>query len=146
MPATNLGGSGSMLPQEILDFHIFLEQSGAFWAQNLILWLLINPRRMREGYGSRSVCVYVCVCVCVYVCVTSCYIPVLYDANKVSLGFLRHFQGMHCMDFVENASFKKSGDICWPPWPSSLSCRSIKETDYSNQNCTPYSKCCLANS
>ena len=24
------------------------------------------------------------------------------------------------MDFVENASFKSSGDICWPPWPSSL--------------------------
>ena len=24
--------------------------------------LLINPRRMREGYGSRLVCVCVCVC------------------------------------------------------------------------------------
>ena len=27
---------------------------------------------------------------------------------------------MNCVDFVENASFKSSGDICWPPWPSSL--------------------------
>ena len=27
------------------------------------LILLINPRRMREGYGSRSVCVSVCVSV-----------------------------------------------------------------------------------
>ena len=25
---------------------------------------VINPRRMHEGYGSRFVCVYVCVCVC----------------------------------------------------------------------------------
>ena len=41
----------------------------------------------------------------------------LYNVNKVPLGFLRHFQGMHC---VENTSFKSSGDICWPPWPSSL--------------------------
>ena len=28
---------------------------------------VINPRRMREGYGSRSVCVCVCVCVCLSV-------------------------------------------------------------------------------
>ena len=35
---------------------------------------IINPRRMREGYGSRSVCV--CVCVCLSVCYhTNCYIP-----------------------------------------------------------------------
>ena len=27
--------------------------------------LIFNPRRMREGYGSRSVCVCVCVCVSV---------------------------------------------------------------------------------
>ena len=34
---------------------------------------IINPRRMREGYGSRFVCV--CVSVCYR---TSCYIPRLY--------------------------------------------------------------------
>ena len=39
---------------------------------------MINPRRMREGYGSRSVCLCVCVCVCVSVCYrTSGYIPCL---------------------------------------------------------------------
>ena len=27
---------------------------------------------------------------------------------------------MHYVDFVENALFKSSGDIFWPPWPSSL--------------------------
>ena len=36
----------------------------------IIVWLVINPRRMREGYGSRSVCECVCVCVCVSVCVS----------------------------------------------------------------------------
>ena len=51
---------------------------------------LINPRRMCEGYSSHSVCVCVCVSV-------SCYIPGLYDANKVPLGFLWHFQGIHCV-------------------------------------------------
>ena len=62
---------------------------------------------MREGYGSRSVCV--CVCVCYH---ASCYIPGLYDANKAPLGFSRHLQGMNCVDFVENASFKSFGNIC----------------------------------
>ena len=33
---------------------------------------LINPRHMREGYGSRYVCVCVCVCVSLCVCVTVC--------------------------------------------------------------------------
>ena len=68
---------------------------------------LINPRRMRKGYGSRSVCV--CVSVCYR---ASCYIPRLYVENKVPLGFLWHFQDMHCVDFVEKALFKSSGDIC----------------------------------
>ena len=69
---------------------------------------LINPRRIREGYGSCSM--YECVCVCYH---ASCYmyIPGLYDINTVPLGFLRHLQGMHCVDFIENASFKSSGDI-----------------------------------
>ena len=68
---------------------------------------IINRRRMRKGYDSRSVCV------CAYVCYhASCYIPGLYDANKAPLGFSRHLQGMNCVDFVENASFKSSGNIC----------------------------------
>ena len=33
-------------------------------------------------------------------------------ADKAPLGFSRHLQGMNCVDFVENASFKSSGDIC----------------------------------
>ena len=28
---------------------------------------IVNPRRMREGYGSHSVCLCVCVCVCLSV-------------------------------------------------------------------------------
>ena len=36
----------------------------------VLILLNINPRRMREGYGSRSVCLCVCVCVCV--CVSVC--------------------------------------------------------------------------
>ena len=75
--------------------------------------LVVNPRRMREGYGSRFVCVCVCVSVCVCVCYhTSCYIPHLYIDIKVPLGFLWRFQDTHCVDFIENALFKSSGDIC----------------------------------
>ena len=37
-----------------------------------LLWtaysVLVNSWRMREGYGSRSVCVHVCVCVSVCAC------------------------------------------------------------------------------
>jgi hypothetical protein len=32
--------------------------------------IVFNPRRMREGYGSRFVYVYLCIC-----CQASCYIP-----------------------------------------------------------------------
>ena len=36
--------------------------------------VVINPRRMRDGYGSRSVCV--CLSVCLSVCYhANCYIP-----------------------------------------------------------------------
>ena len=73
---------------------------------------IFNPRHMRrEGYGSRCVCLCVCVCVCV--CYhASCYIPLLYVEIKVPLGFIWHFQDMHCVAFVENALFKSFGDIC----------------------------------
>ena len=79
---------------------------------------VINPRRMREGYSNRSVCMWVCVSVSVTTPAVT-YL-VLYDANKVPLGFLWHFQGMYCADLVENTSFNSSDDICWPLWPSSL--------------------------
>ena len=62
---------------------------------------------MREGYGSRSVCVCVTV-----IMPAATYLVYLYDANKAPLGFSRHLQGMNCANFVENASFKSSGDIC----------------------------------
>ena len=44
---------------------------------------------MREGYGSLSGCLSVCY-------QANCYIPSLYIENKVPLGFLWHFQHMHC--------------------------------------------------
>ena len=48
------------------------------------------------------------VCVCYR---ASCYIPVLYVENKIPLGFSSYIQYMHCVDFIENALFKNSGDI-----------------------------------
>lgn len=47
-----------------------------------------------------------------YVCYQgSCHIPATY-MEKVLLGFSWH---MYCADFIENALFKRSGDICLPP-------------------------------
>ena len=67
---------------------------------------------MREGYGS----LFVCECVCVSVCYhASCFISRLYVENAVPLSFLWRSQDMHCVDFVEIALFKSSGDICWSP-------------------------------
>ena len=78
-----------------------------------------GDRLLTLGACATGTVVVLCVCMCV--CYhASCYIPGLYDANKVPLDFLRHFQGMYCVNFVENASFKSSGDICWPLWPSLL--------------------------
>ena len=76
---------------------------------SFVLTVVINPRRMREGYGSRFVSVYVCVCVCYR---ASCYIPRLYVESRVPLGFLCCSQRMYCVDFFENALFKSSGEIC----------------------------------
>ena len=69
------------------------------------------------GACARITVVVLCVCVCVCVCVSvtklaAIYIPGLYVKNKMPLGFPWHFQGMYCVDFVENALFKSSGDIC----------------------------------
>ena len=47
-------------------------------------------------------------------------VPHLYDESLVSLGILCRFQLIYCVDFVENVSFESSGDICWPPLPSSF--------------------------
>ena len=51
----------------------------------------------------------VCVCVCYR---ASCYIPRLYVENRVPLGFLCCSPRMHRVDFIENALFKSSGEIC----------------------------------
>ena len=64
---------------------------------------------MREGYSSRFMCVSVSLLH------TSCYIPHLYVEIKVPLSFLCYFLHMHCVDFVENALFRNSGDISQPP-------------------------------
>ena len=80
---------------------------------------------MHEGYGSHSMSVSVCYC-------ASCYIPRLYVEKKVLLGFLWHFQDMHCVAFVENTLFKSSGDtkfadnLCLPRFLTSS--RWTKET------------------
>ncbi len=50
----------------------------------------------------------------------NCHILGLYIENKVPLGFSWQFQCMYCVNFIKNALFKSSGDICWPPLPSSL--------------------------
>ena len=47
--------------------------------------VFINPRRMREGYGSRFVCV--CVCVCVSVCLS---VTALAATYLVCMSKLRH--------------------------------------------------------
>ena len=53
---------------EVLRHHMH-----QFLLGRLVGWYtLINPRRMREGYCSRSVCVCVCLSVCYH---ANCYIP-----------------------------------------------------------------------
>ena len=52
------------------------------WDENVLFCMvldLISPRRMHEGYGSRSVCE--CVCVCYR---ASYYIPRLYVQSETS--------------------------------------------------------------
>ena len=58
---------------------------------------VINPRHMREGYGSCSVCVSVTELAATY----------LVDMLKI----MYCSQRMYCVDFVENAWFKSSGEI-----------------------------------
>ena len=67
---------------------------------------VVNPHRMREDCSNHCVCVSVCL-------VGNCYIPrVFFVEIQVSLGFLCCFQRKYCVDLVENALFKSSGDIC----------------------------------
>ena len=66
---------------------------------------LINPRRMREGYGSRSVRVSVCFH-------ASGYIPHLRVQTAVLQGSLWRSERMICVDFAENILFSSFGVIC----------------------------------
>ena len=68
-------------------------------------WKFINPRRMREGYGSWSVCLSVCYH-------ASCYIPRLRVQFAMLQGSLWRSQFMICVDFSENALFASFGVIC----------------------------------
>ena len=73
---------------------------------------VINPRCMRERYGSQSVCVFVCYH-------ANCYIPCFYVENTVSWVLCGVFQVCNvCFFFAENAMFKSSGafaDLCGLP-------------------------------
>ena len=69
--------------------------------------VIINPRR---ACAERVTVVILCICYH-----SNCHIPGLYVENKVSLGFSWPSQRMYsknCVDFVENALFKSSGDMC----------------------------------
>ena len=68
-------------------------------------------------------CVRVTVVVCVCVSVTmlaATYLTWFIHWRQGAVKLLWCFQDMHCVDFVENTLFKSSGDIFWPPLPSSL--------------------------
>ena len=75
-----------------------------------------HPRSAGHQLLTLSACArvtVVCVCVCLSVCChTNCYIPRLYVENMLPLSFLWRFQDMYCVDFIENALFISSGDIC----------------------------------
>ena len=71
--------------------------------------VLINPRRMCEGYGSSS---SVCVSVSLYVCtmITATYLVFRRNSGVTRLSVL--ISTMHYVGFVENALFKSFSDIC----------------------------------
>ena len=57
--------------------------------------------------------VVVLYCVCVSVTMPAAtYLVNTIQIRFHSLGFLWHFQGLNCVDFVEKALFKSFGDIC----------------------------------
>ena len=47
----------------------------------------------------------------------SSHLLIYYVDNKVLLSFLWRFQDMYCVDFIQIALFKSSGDIYWSPLP-----------------------------
>ena len=59
---------------------------------------------MHEGYSSHFVCVSVTTLAAAYL--------IYYVEIKMPLSFLCHYLHMHCVDFVENALFRSSDDIC----------------------------------
>jgi hypothetical protein len=74
---------------------------------------IINPRRVREGYGSRSVCV----CVCVSVCLLPRH-RLHTSFGSFEYGVIRFL--MYCVDLPEKALFPSSGVICVQLLPSML--------------------------
>ena len=66
------------------------------WATVCIKLTIINPWHILKGYGSRFMCMSVCLCICYH---ANCYIPNFFVEIQVSLGFLCCFQRMHCVDF-----------------------------------------------
>ena len=61
--------------------------------------LIINPRRMCEGYGSHSVCVYLSVTT----------LAAGYFVYKVPSSSLWHFQHLYYVAFGKTAMFKSFG-------------------------------------
>jgi hypothetical protein len=70
---------------------------------------------MREGYGSVSVCVRVCVSVTALP--ATCLLQV---SRAVLQGSLWRLDGIYCVDLPENALFSSFGVICVEPLPSML--------------------------
>ena len=68
----------------------------------MLVRVLVHPQRMRKEYGSCSVLVRVCL----LNYHASCYIPGSYVANKMTLGFLRHFQGTVWRVIFMGANFR----------------------------------------
>ena len=79
--------------------------------------VLINPQHACARVTVVILWVSEWVCVCYH---ASCHIPRLYVENQVSISFLWRFPHMHYVDFIENALFRSSCDICWPAQLSSL--------------------------
>ena len=48
--------------RSLRSFDMNSTEDGGRWSFDVQLHVIINPRRMREDYGSRSVCVCVSVC------------------------------------------------------------------------------------
>ena len=67
---------------------------------------IIDPRRMHEGYSSRSVCLSVTK-------LAACCIPHLQVQTAALWGSLWHSKCMYCVDSAENTLFAYFGVICW---------------------------------